>query len=95
MRKGGISAWLGLVPRQMSTGDRTILGSLSKHANGYSRMLFMQAARVILLRPANWLKHGFGARLVRAAQRLHPNVLAAALANQLAWIAWTVLAQDI
>jgi transposase len=81
------SAWLGLVPRQMSTGDRTILGGLSKRGNGYLRMLFMQAARVTLLRPANWPKHGFGAWLVRAAQRLHPNVLAAALANKLARIA--------
>ena len=32
--------------------------------------------------------------LARAAQRLHPNVLAAALANRLARIAWTVLAQE-
>ena len=69
------SAWLGLVPKQMSTGDRTILGRLSKRGNGYLRMLFMQAARVILLRSANWPKHGFGLWLVRAAQRLHPNVL--------------------
>ena len=88
------SAWLGLVPRQMSTGDRTILGGLSKRGNGYLRMLFMQAARVILLRPANWPKHGFGAWLLRAIQRLHPNVLVAALANKLARIAWTVLAQE-
>ena len=88
------SAWLGLVPKQMSTGDRTILGRLSKRGNGYLRTLFMQAARVILLRPANWPKHSFGAWLVRAAQRLHPNVLAAALANKLARIAWTVLAQE-
>src|SRR5262245_35220460 len=88
------SAWLGLVPRQMSTGDRTILGGLSKRGNDYLRMLFMQAARVILLRPTNWPKHGFGAWLVRAAQRLHPNVLAAALADKLARIAWTVLAQE-
>jgi transposase len=78
----------------MSTGDRTILGRISKRGNGYLRMLFMQAARVILLRPANWPKHGFGAWLARAAQRLHPNVLAAALANKLARIAWTVLAQE-
>src|SRR5262249_34567335 len=28
------SAWLGLVPRQMSTGDRTILGRITKHGNG-------------------------------------------------------------
>ena len=88
------SAWLGLVPKQMSTGDRTILGHISKRGNGYLRMLFIQAARVILLRPANWPKHGFGAWLVRAIQRLHPNVLATALANKLARIAWTVLAQE-
>jgi len=83
-----------IISSAMSTGDRTILGRISKRGNGYLRMLFMQAARVILLRPANWPKHGFGAWLARAAQRLHPNVLAAALANKLARIAWTVLAQE-
>jgi transposase len=56
--------------------------------------LFIQAARVILLRPASWPKHSFGVWLSRAAQRLHRNVLAAALANKLARIAWTVLAQE-
>src|SRR5256886_12784142 len=61
------SAWLGLVPKQMSTGDRTILGRISKRGNGYLRTLFMQAARVILLRSANWPKHGFRLCLVRAA----------------------------
>jgi transposase len=88
------SAWIGLVPKQMSTGDRTILGRISKRGNSYLRTLFMQAARVILLRQASWPKHGFGIWLARAAQRLHPNVLAAALANKLARIAWTVLAQE-
>ena len=58
------------------------------------RTLFVQAARVILLRPASWPKHSFGVWLARAAQRLHRNVLAAALANKLARIAWTVLAQE-
>jgi transposase len=79
------SAWLGLVPKQMSTGDRTILGRVSKRGNGYLRMLFMQAAPGHSARFWSWL--------LRAAQRLHPNVLAAALANKLARIAWTVLAQ--
>lgn len=88
------STWLGLVPKQMSTGDRTILGRISTRGNGYLRMLFIQAARVILILPANWPKHDFGAWLVRAAQRLHPNILATALANKLARIAWTVLAQE-
>ena len=87
------AAWLGLVPKQMSTGDRTILGRISKRGNRYLRTLFMQGARVILLRPANWAKHSFGPWLTAAAKRLHHNVLATALANKLARIAWTILAQ--
>jgi transposase len=88
------AAWLGLVPKQISTGDRTILGRITKRGNRYLRMLFMQAARVVLLRPRNWMKHGFGPWLAAAAQRLHHNVLATALANKLARIAWSVLVQD-
>jgi len=87
------AAWLGLVPKQMSTGDRTILGRISKRGNRYLRTLFMQGARVILLRPATWAKHSFGQWLAAARKRLHHNVLATALANKLARIAWTVLAQ--
>src|SRR5262249_53369184 len=82
------AAWLGLVPKQMSTGDRTILGHISKRGNRYLRTLFMQGARVILLRPANWARHSFGPWLT--AKRLHHNILATALANKLARIAWTV-----
>jgi len=43
-------AWLGLVPRQISTGDRTILGSISKRGNRYLRALFVQAAWVVLVK---------------------------------------------
>ena len=87
------AAWLGLVPKQMSTGDRTILGRITKRGNRYLRMLFIQGARAILLRPAGWAKHSFGPWLTAAARRLHRNVLAAALANKLARIALTVLVQ--
>ena len=45
------AAWLGLVPRQISTGDRTILGKISKRGNRYLRVLFVQAAWVVLIRP--------------------------------------------
>jgi transposase len=41
------AAWLGLVPKQISTGDRTILGKISKRGNRYLRVLFVQAAWVI------------------------------------------------
>ncbi len=88
------AAWLGLVPRQMSTGGRTILGRISKRGNTYLRTLFIRGARVILLRPENWSKHSFGPWLHAASKRMHRNVLAVALANKLARIAWSVLAGE-
>ena len=45
------AAWLGLVPKQISTGDRTILGKISKRGNRYLRVLFVQAAWVVLIKP--------------------------------------------
>ena len=86
-------AWLGLVPRQLSTGDRTILGAISKRGNRYLRTMFIQGARAVLLRRGHWAKHSFGPWLEAAARRLHRNVLAVALANKLARIAWSVLAK--
>ena len=86
------AAWLGLVPRQMSTGDRTILGSISKRGNRYLRTLFVQAAWVVLIRQKNWERHGLKPWIEAARKRLHHNVLAIALANKLARIAWSVLA---
>ena len=84
-------AWLGLVPRQYSTGGRSILGSISKRGSRYLRTLFIQAAKVLLMRPQNWAKFSFGPWLANAAPRMHRNKLATALANKLARIAWSVL----
>jgi len=77
----------------MSTGDRTILGRITKRGNRYLRMLFVQGARAILLRPKSWAKYSFGPWLMAAARRLHRNILTIALANKLARIALTVLVQ--
>jgi hypothetical protein len=52
------AAWLGLVPRQISTGDRTILGKISKRGNRNLRVLFVQAAWVVLIWPQSWERHG-------------------------------------
>jgi transposase len=52
------AAWLGLVPKQISTGDRTILGKISKRGNRYLRVLFVQAAWVVLIKPQSWDRHG-------------------------------------
>lgn len=87
-------AWLGLVPRQYSTGGKTVLGRISKRGSRYLRTLFIQAAHVILMRPNNWRKFSFGPWLTEAATRLHRNKLATALANKLARIAWSVLANQ-
>jgi transposase len=81
-------AWLGLVPKQSSTGDRTILGAISKRGNRYLRTLFIQGARAVLLRPNSWTRYGLHHWLDAAVKRLHRNVLAVALANKLARIAW-------
>ena len=87
-------AWLGLVPKQISTGDRTILGSISKRGNRYLRALFVQAAWVVLVKvgPKHWARYGLKSWIEAAKKRLHHNVLAIALANKLARIAWSVLA---
>ena len=89
------AAWLGLVPKQISTGDRTILGSISKRGNRYLRVLFVQAAWVTLVKvsPNKWQGHGLKPWIEAAKKRLHHNVLAIALANKLARIAWSVLAR--
>lgn len=84
-------AWLGLVPKQFSTGGRSILGRISKRGDRYLRTLFIQAANVLLMRPHRWEHFSFGPWLQQLALRLHRNKLAAALANKLARISWSVL----
>ncbi|WP_171182198.1 IS110 family transposase [Ruegeria sp. HKCCD8929] len=85
------AAWVGLVPRQFSTGGRTILGRISKRGNGYLRILLVQAANVILMRPHRWDSLGFGPWLRGVVARMSHNKAAVALANKLARTAWSVL----
>ena len=86
-------AWLGLVPKQESTGDRTILGKVSKRGNKYLRTLFVRAAHVVLVRRPSAAMRGLWPWVEQASKRLHRNMLAIALANKLARIAWAVLAR--
>jgi transposase len=79
---------LVVLPKQISTGDRTILGGISRRGNRYLRTLFVQGARSVLFRHKSWTKYGLARWLTDAARRLHKNVLAIALANKLARIAW-------
>ena len=84
------AAWLGLVPRQISTGDPP---SSARYRNAATATYgFVQAAWVVLIKPKSWERHGLKSWIDAARKRLHRNVLAIALANKLARIAWSVLA---
>ena len=89
------SAWLGLVPRQLSTGDRTILGRITKRGNRYLRTLLVQAAHIVLVKRPHTARQGLWTWIEAASKRLHRNMLAIALANKLARIAWSVLARGV
>jgi len=77
----------------MSTGDRTILGRISKRGNRYVRTLLVQAAHIILVRRPQTAKQGLWDWIEAASKRLHRNILVIALANKLARICWAVLAR--
>ena len=83
------SAWLGLVPRQVSTGGKPKLLGISKRGNSYLRRLFIHGARAILIRERK--KYAFGGWMTQLESRAHANVVAVAVANKLARIAWAVL----
>ncbi|WLG83311.1 IS110 family transposase [Pseudomonas cucumis] len=85
------AASVGLVPRQYSTGGRANLLGISKRGDKHLRQLLVQCARVYMQR----LEHQKGALAdwVRSLLgRRHSNVVACALANKLARIAWALAA---
>jgi transposase len=84
------ATWLGLVPRQVSTGGKPKLLGISKQGNEYLRRLFIHGARSVIAR-VNRDKHRFGHWISHLESRAHSNVVTVALANKLARIAWAVL----
>jgi transposase len=85
-----LAAWLGLVPRQSTTGGKPKLLGISKRGNRYLRKLLIHGARAALPHVAEkdtvlgrWAKNLLG--------RVHHNVAVVAFANKLARIAWAVL----
>jgi len=85
-----LAAWLGLVPRQHSTGGRSTLLGISKRGDGYLRRLLIHGARAVV-RFAE-LKRNANSWLTRLLGRRHKNVATIALANKNARIAWALLA---
>jgi transposase len=85
-----LAAWLGLVPRQHSTGGRSRLLGISKRGNPYLRRLFIHGGRAVFARVKR-KDHKFGSWLDRLEARSPRNVAVVAMANKLARIAWAVL----
>jgi transposase len=85
-----LAAWLGLVPRQVTTGGKPRLVGISKRGNKYLRKLLIHGARAALptlLESPTPL----GGWLRGLIARMHKNAAVVALANKLARIAWAVL----
>ena len=87
------SAWVGLVPKQNSSGGKDKLGSISKQGDRYLRSLFTAGALAVI----RYAKiHGTGHRpwLTRLLARRPTKVAAIALANKLARMAWAMMAKN-
>lgn len=86
-----VGAWLGLVPRQNSTGGKTTLLGMSKRGDSYLRMLLIQGARSVIyaVQRKSQSTEGWLDRLIK---RRNENVAAVALANKNARIDWALLA---
>jgi transposase len=89
-RARDLAAWLGLVPRQATTGGRPRLLGITKRGNKYLRTLLIHGARAAL--PSLATTEGrLGDWLRRLSARAHRNIVVVALASKLARIAWAVL----
>ena len=85
-----LAAWLGLVPRQITTGGKARLIGIPKHGNRYLRKLFIHGARTVL-----HLVRDRTSPITRwvdgLKERAHVNVAAVAMVNKMARIAWAIL----
>ncbi len=85
-----LAAWLGLVPRQITTGGRPRLVGISKRGNKYLCKLLIHGARSVL--PSLVTSATSLGRWLRGLlTRVHKNAAVVALANKLARIAWAIL----
>jgi transposase len=88
-----LAAWLGLVPRQDSSGGKERLLGISKRGDVYLRTLLIHGARAVLFHRMRQVEHQDG-WLMRLRARRNPNVAAVALANKNARVVWALLAHQ-
>lgn len=92
-RKGReFSAWVGMVPREYSSGGKQTLLGISKRGNSYLRRLFVQGARAVMMRRTKQ-SPSLSTWLEKLSAHKHHNVAIVALANKLARMAWAILAK--
>ena len=92
-RARDLSAWLGLVPKQNSTGGKPKLGNISKQGNTYIRTLLIHGARACMIH-LNREHDCLGLWIDQLLSRMHKNKVIVALANKIARIAWVVLTKS-
>jgi transposase len=88
-----LAAWLGLTPRQHSTGGKTKMLGISKRGNRYLRKQLIHGARAAMPHLAA-KQTRIGIWLQQLLNRSHPNVVVVALAAKLARIVWAVLRHE-
>jgi error-prone DNA polymerase len=87
------AAWLGLVPRQHSSGGKTRLGKITKAGNGQIRTLLVLGATSMVYRAAHW--DSAAGKWVRGLLERHPvRHVTVALANKNARIAWALMTRN-
>jgi transposase len=86
-----LAAWIGLVPRQNSTGGKARLGHISKAGNRYLRMLLVVGA-LSVIRRAKQVGYSRRPWLAKLLQRRSTKIAAIALANKIARTAWAMMA---
>lgn len=86
------AAWLGLVPRQHSSGGKPTLRGMSKRGDSYVRTLLIHGARSVIYRATQ--RQESGSWLAQLLERRNANVAAVALANKTARIVWALLAYN-
>jgi transposase len=89
------ACWLGLTPREISSGSRRRLGEISKQGDPYLRMLLIHGARAALLSARRAQNAGKSLTHLQAwalerSRLVHHNKAAVALANKMARIIWAV-----
>lgn len=82
-----MAAWLGLVPREHSTGGKTKLLGISKRGSSYLRRLLVHGARTYVMH-LDRTRNRLGVWLDQLQRRMHINKVTVALAAKIARVAW-------